>query len=119
MQELCAHGAFLRRLRQQVNDLAQQYAAAVSEHETSGAVVQVPFPASAINVTGCNVCLKCACASGCLIRAWGLSLLPQRNVKVAEALTEEAQLKLREAQRLAQEWDAAKQEALAAAQVLP
>lgn len=45
-------------------------------------------------------------------------LLPQRNVKVAEALTEEAELKQREAQRLAQEWDAAKKEAIAAAQVL-
>ena len=45
------------------------------------------------------------------------TLLPQRNVKVAEALSEEAQLKLREAQRLAQEWDAAKKEAMAAAQV--
>lgn len=40
---LCAR-AVRRRLRQQVNDLAQQYAAAVSEHETSGAVVQVPKP---------------------------------------------------------------------------
>ena len=41
----------------------------------------------------------------------------QRNIKVAEALLEEATLMYQEAQRLAQEWEAAKKEVEDAAKV--